>query len=114
MECAGLLEMFSKTRYIIFAIMWKVWDSLKCFKDVKKNRDCVESAGSQKMPRWKVILLSLWKVQVLRRFLVKFQQLSMGSWVNASCLISGETAGSLKMRQWKVIFLSISVEEAGC
>ena len=76
--------------------------------------DLSETAGSQKMPRWKVILLSLWKVRVLRRFLVKFQQLSMGSWVNASCLISGETAGSQKMCWWKVIFLSISVEEAGC
>ena len=58
-ESAGFLEIFSKPRHIIFAIMWKVWDSLKCFKYVKKNRDCVESVGSQKMPRWKVILLSV-------------------------------------------------------
>ena len=32
-----------------------------------------ETAGSEKMPWWKVILLSLWKVRVLRRFLDKMQ-----------------------------------------
>ena len=30
-ESAGLLKMLSKPRHTIFAIMWKVWDSLKCF-----------------------------------------------------------------------------------
>ena len=46
-----------------------------------------ETAGSQKMPWWKVILLSLWKVRVLRRFLDKMQQMSVGSWVKAFCSI---------------------------
>ena len=32
-----------------------------------------ETAGSEKMPWWKVILLSLWKVRILRRFLDKMQ-----------------------------------------
>ena len=30
-ESVGLLKMLSKLRHIIFAIMWKVWDSFKCF-----------------------------------------------------------------------------------
>ena len=41
----------------------------------------VETAGSPKMAQWKVVLLSLWKLRVLRRFLDKMQQMSAGSWV---------------------------------
>ena len=52
------------------------------------------------MPQWKAILLSLWKVRVLRRFLDKLQQMSMGSWVKAFCSISVESAGSQKIPSW--------------
>ena len=38
----------------------------------------VETAGSQKMHRWKVILLYLWKVRVLRIFFDKMQQVKLG------------------------------------
>ena len=57
----------------------------------------VKSAGSQKMPWWKVILPSLWKLQVLRRFLDKMQQVSAGSWVIAFCSISVKSAGFQKL-----------------
>ena len=57
----------------------------------------VETAGSQKMPQWKVILLFLWKVRVDRRFLDKMEQMSVGSWVKAFCSISVESAGSHKI-----------------
>ena len=116
MESVGLRKMLSKPGQIIFTIMRKVWDSLKCFKDVKKNRDCVESAGSQKMPRWKVILLSLWKVWVLRRFLDKMQQASAGSWLIAFYSISVKSAGCQKLSEYyaiKMILQSIIVECAG-
>ena len=56
----------------------------------------VETAGSQKIPWWKGILICLWKVRVPGRFLDKMQQMSVGSWVKASCLNSVETAGSQK------------------
>ena len=76
----------------------------------------MESVGSQKMPRWKVILLSLWKVWVLRRFLDKIQQVSAGSWVIAFCSISVKSAGFQKMPEYnaiKMILQSIVVECAG-
>ena len=66
----------------------------------------VESAGSQKMPQRKVIL-SVWKVLVLRRFLDKMQQMSRQSWMKAFCSISVETVGSQKMHRWKLILLSL-------
>ena len=57
----------------------------------------VETAGSQKMPQWKEILLFLWKVRVDRRFLDKMEQMSVGSWVKAFCSISVKSAGFRKM-----------------
>ena len=72
----------------------------------------VETAGSQKIPWWKGILICLWKVRVLGRFLDKMQQMSVGSWVKVSCL------NSVKLRALKNALLgcdtSISVESAGC
>ena len=76
----------------------------------------VETAGSQKMPRWKVILLSLWKVWVLRRFLDKMQQASAGSWLIAFYSISVKSAGCQKLPEYyaiKMILQSIIVECAG-
>ena len=63
----------------------------------------VETAGCQKMPQWKAILLSLWKVRVLRRFLDKLQQMSMGGWVKAFWKLSALK----KMPWWKGILLSL-------
>ena len=67
----------------------------------------VETAGCQIMLLTKVILISLWKERVLKRFLDKMQQMSVGSQVKASCLISVESADSQKTHQWKVILLSL-------
>ena len=61
----------------------------------------------KKMPWWKGILLSLWKVRVLRQFLDKMQQMSVGSLVKTSCLNSVETAGSQNMPCLDVILLSL-------
>ena len=52
-----------------------------------------ETAGSQKMPLRKVILLSLWKVWVLRRF---FDKGNKWSWVKTFCSISVKSAGFQK------------------
>ena len=57
----------------------------------------METVGSQKMPRCKGILLSLWKVRDLRRFLHKMQQMTAGSWVKAICSIFVNNAGFQKM-----------------
>ena len=76
----------------------------------------VETAGSQKMPCWDVILLSLWKVRVLRRFLDKMQQVSAGSWLIAFCSISVKSAGFQTTPEYnaiKMILQSIIVECAG-
>ena len=76
----------------------------------------VETAGCQKMPQWKAILLSLWKVRVLRRFLDKMQQVSAGSWVIAFCSISVKSAGFQTTPEYnaiKMILQSIIVECAG-
>ena len=76
----------------------------------------VETAGSQKLPCCDVILLSLWKVRVLRIFLDKMQQVSAGSWVIAFCSISVKSAGFPKMPEYnaiKMILQSIIVECAG-
>ena len=65
------------------------------------------------MAQRKLVLLSLWKLRVLRRFLDEMQEMSAGSWVKAFCLISVETVGSQKMPPWKVILLCLTVESAG-
>ena len=54
----------------------------------------VDTAGSQKMPLRKVILLSLWKVWVLRRFLDKRNK---SGWVKTFCSISVKSAGFQKV-----------------
>ena len=64
----------------------------------------VETVGSQKMPQRKVIL-SLWKVRVIRRFLNKMQQMSLGSWVKA--VQFQWKLRALKMHRWKLILLSL-------
>ena len=57
----------------------------------------------KKMPWWKGILLSLWKVRVLRRFLDKMQQVSAGSWVIAFYSISVKSAGCQKLPEYYAI-----------
>ena len=59
------------------------------------------------MPRRKVRLLSLWKMRVHMRFLYKMQQMCIGSWGRASCLITVETAGSQKIPWWKGILICL-------
>ena len=82
------------------SISGKCWfseDSL-----IKCNK-CLQEVG------WKLSVLSMWKVRVLRKFRDKMQQRSLGSWVKALWWISVETAGSPKMAQWKVVLLSLQV-----
>ena len=73
MESVGLLKMLLRSEFV-----WKV-------------------RALKKMPRWKVILLSLWKVRVSRRFHNKMQQVSVESWVIAFCSISVKSAGFQKL-----------------
>ena len=68
----------------------------------------MESVGSQKMPWWKVILLSLWNAGALKRFLEKMQTNVYGK-LGESFLLNqiGNCRLSKKMPWWKLILLSL-------
>ena len=61
----------------------------------------------KKMPWWKGILLSLWKVRVLRRFLDKMQSNVYGKLDESLLFNLRGNCGLSKMPWWKVILLSL-------
>ena len=72
----------------------------------------VETAGSQKMPQWKVILLFLWKVRVLIKFRDRMQQSVSGKFGKSFVMYICENCGLSKNGSAE-IGTSISVETAG-